>query len=98
SHTFPFINNLSNHSEITNSFRSYFESTFVKSSDNVNALNEFLDLNSKNSNTPSDPFSIEISDIEKAINHLGLNKSPDPNLLYSEHFIYSHPRIFFFSS
>ena len=54
---------------------------------------EFYNLNAQLLNNLTNPPPIEISDIEKAIGQLKLNKSPDAVNLFSEHFLYSHPSI-----
>jgi len=84
---------LSNHTDIANSFKNYFDNTFVNSSNDSSSTSEFHELNSQLLGNLTKPFPIEISDIEKAIGQLGLNKSPDPGNLFSEHFVYSHPSI-----
>ena len=84
------INNLSNHSEIANSFKTYFESTFVNSSDDSNATKEFHNLYSNLSSNSLSSLIIDIPDIEEAVGHLGLKKSADPDNLFSEHFLHSH--------
>src|SRR5207247_10370344 len=73
----PIINNLSNHTDIANSFKDYFDSTFVNSSNDNNSVKEFNDLNTQLLSNLTNPLPIDISDIEKAIDQLKLNKSPD---------------------
>ena len=93
-HYSSIIDNLSNHTEIANSFKNYFDSTFINSSDDINAASEFQNLYTKLLNSPADTLPIDILDIEKAVSQLRLNKSADPDNLFSEHFIHCHPCIF----
>src|SRR3989442_3579489 len=89
----PLIKGLSNHYDIANEFRSYYCTTFVNSSDDSNASDEFHDLLSNLSNSDNYIIPTEVSDIEAAVNQLSMKKSADPDELFAEHIIYSHPSI-----
>ena len=89
----PIINNLSNHQEIAEAFRDYFGTTYIDSSNDPKALEEFNNIKHVLS-VPGDTFlSIDINDIDIAIQQLSLNKSPDHEELVAEHIYYSHPAI-----
>ncbi len=92
----PVIDNFSNHCEIAESFRNYFNNIYVKSSDDTSATNEYTQLasnllQSKDQFCQVSPF--EVKDIEEAVNHLALNKTSDPDELVSEHLLHCHPSV-----
>ena len=89
----PIINNLSNHFDIVNSFRSYFNKIYENSSNDYNAVKEYTGLLLTTPSSSIAPDLIDICEIEDAVRQLSLNKTPDSDDLVSEHIIYSHPSI-----
>jgi len=87
------INNHYNHSEIANDFSKYFDSTFTPSNSDINATSEFYKLYHSHQTT-TQPITIDISDVEKALYQLKTSKSPDLDGLTGEHFLNCHPSIF----
>ena len=89
----PVINNMSDHVEIANAFRTHFSDIYVESSHDQHAVNEFTNLSQCLPPSTNSSNTIEVCEIENAISHLGLNKAPDPEGIMAEHIINSHPSI-----
>ena len=89
----PIIDNLSDPSQIANSFKSYYSSIFVNSSLNREAVSEYIDLSLNQPSSNNIPSPIDIQEIESAVKRLSLNKATDPDGLTSEHIVNSHPSI-----
>lgn len=89
----PIIDNNSNPQKIAESFRDYLSTTYIDSSDDRKATDQFNDLKNK-LELPDPTFKIiDMEEIGNAINQLNLNKSSDHENLFSEHIYYSHPAI-----
>jgi len=89
----PIIDNKSDPVEIANTFKDYFSSIYINSSDDQQSVNEYTKLSYTMSACTDSVCSVDIEDIESAIGHLHMNKAADRDGIMSEHIVNSHPSI-----